>query len=367
MQTFHTDNLENYIVDQYILGKRDAEKIVEEFLNDFRSRIKDIDDDQLLVNAILINLISYKKTYYNNRFSEFSEIISGLKKRYNSKKIDFSNEVIVAENFASYALDFFDFLNLNYFSYYSRIKNIREFSKGYYIAENFELQSSFLFEKLNSISKIENFNWNWINFEEGLKEVLKNDILLRDNIEIDYKNKIQIIKLEESNKREKLNDKVKKLKRKIESLNYKVDYTKEFFNKYYYSYQLLITDTYFGDNQPFLYNLFLFLRHNNYYSYGWSYFHSCTQIGNNEIIPLECNKKLNIVGRILYNLKDFLKVDYRNDSISFFQSKFYINNKPIGDNFKTNHMKPIYDPIDDPILVLVDDFFEKQKKIYNKY
>jgi hypothetical protein len=68
----------------------------------------------------------------------------------------------------------------------------------------------------------------------------------------------------------------------------------------------------------------------------------------------------------LYNLEDFLKVELRSDSFKFFQSKFFINEKPIGDNFKANHMKPKYDPNDDPFLVLVDDFFEKQKKLYNK-
>lgn len=89
-------------------------------------------------------------------------------------------------------------------------------------------------------------------------------------------------------------------------------------------------------------------------------------IGNYEMIPLITSKKLNFLGRIFYHLCDYLILQYKDESFRFLQSKFLINDQTISDNFRANHMKTTYDKKDNPELIFIDDFFERQKKIYLK-
>jgi hypothetical protein len=140
------------------------------------------------------------------------------------------------------------------------------------------------------------------------------------------------------------------------------------FNKYYYNTQTIINNTYFGDNQPFLLNLFNFLKRNNLFQYSWSYFYSCLIEGNTEIIPLETSaKNVKPIGRLFYHLKHLLVKPYKDEPEKFIRSKFYINNEPLSSYFFTNHVYKKADSEFLPLIAEIDDFFEIQKKTYLKH
>lgn len=360
------ENLEDYIFDQYILGKRDAEFLVNEEIKKLKIKIEESDDDEIIVNNILSDLIYLKKIYDSTSINEYFEIINGAKEKALNEKIDLSVEYNEIKNISNFILEFYETRQLTYIKYTLRIKNTRESSKNFNAVLILISEADFLFKILNNLYKFQEFEWSWENFEKGLIEVLNKNLENKRIAEIDKKYELQLFELKHKSDTENAKSKIDSLNLEISSLNKKNENILEVYNKYYFETQTIISNTYFGDNQPFLFNVFNFLKRNNLLSYGWSYFYSCLILGNNEMIPLTSSKKLNFIGRIFYNLKDYLILEYKDEAFKFIQSKFLINEVPISDNFRTNHMKTIFNKEDDSELLLIDDFFEESKKIYLK-
>lgn len=363
------ENLEDYVYDQYSLGVKDAEIYVDGIFEDFKLKIQEESNREFLFKELISVLVVLKKSIFNQQFNndiEYFEIFnfSNNNDKYNIQTISGKLDDVV--NFSKFILDYYDFRSLSYLTYFSKIKNVREKSKEFNIALLYLKKSNFIFDKLNELNITEKFDWNFYSFEKGIVEVL--NLYYCKQIEFESNKNYEISLLKSNNERElstilKSN---KELENKILNLENKNEYVNEYYNKYYFNNQILIQDTYFGDNLPFLLNLYNFFKKNNLYHHGWSYFYSCMVITNNEMVPLVSFKKNNFVGYLFFKLKDFLIMHYQDVYFEFFQFKFLINGKPILKSIKRNYVKKNFDIELNPELKKIDDFFEKQSQVYNK-
>lgn len=360
------ERLEDYIIDEFLIGKSEGDILVEAIFKESKMDLDQIRTDEIKIVRILSELIKIKNEFSDTNNNYFSHIIKDAKDFASNTLLDVINEKDELNNLAKYILDFWDFKKNRNFVVKGQLLKIRENSRKYHLILNYISKSKIYFDFLNDNCKIDRYTWNWLNFENGLIKVLGNHAIEKISLESDYKLKNETIALHKNREVDDLKSEIKDLKREISQLNKEIEYRTNFHNKYYYDSEVIISDTYLGDNLPFLFNLYYFLKKNNLFSYGWSYFYSCMIIGNKEMIPLKSSKKQNFIGRILFHFKDYLILHYKDESFKFLQSKFLINEAPITENFRTNHMKTKYDSNDEPELVAIDEFFAKQKKIYIK-
>lgn len=382
------ERLEDYIIDEFVIGKREGEILLETIFQESKMDLEEIKDDKIKIVAVLADLIKIKKEFSQYTNNYFFHIIQEAKEYASNLSLKISNEEDELNNLAKYIIDIYDFKKTNDFIVELQLVKIRENSRKYHLISNFVSKAKIYFDFLNDKCKIDRYTWDWLNFENGLVRVLGDHTLEKISLEANYKLKnetFEILKnreiedLQTQNIRESeifanrknrevdnLKSDIEDLKREIDQLNKEIELRNNFHNKYYYDSQVMISNTYIGDNLPFLFNLYNFLKMNNLFSYGWSYFYSCMVIGNNEMISLKSSKKQNFIGRIFFHFKDFLILHYKDESFKFLQSKFLINESPITENFRTNHMKTKFDSNDEPELVIIDEFFSKQKKIYIK-
>lgn len=359
------ENLKNYIIEEISIGKKEAETAVEEVFNTSFEEIENIEQDNVRVIRILSEILKNKTDLSLLSTDFLTQMISG---NQDKSKYKFSKPIENEElaDLADYILDYLDFNSTSNIMVRAKLTSLRNDSLKYHAATTYIFKCKSLFDILNDKCKLDKFSWQWSNFEEGIRKVLLQHGLDIISIKSDCELKIQLL---EGSKRFDIDDlktKIEYLKRDIIDLKNENERIIDFYNKYYYNSQVLIQTTYFGDNLPFLLNLFNFFKQNNMLSNGWSYFYNCMAIGNIETVSLTTSKKLNFVGRIFYHLGDYLTLHYKDDSFKFLQSKFLINDKSFSDNFRTNHMKTTYDKNDYPELIAIDDFFENQKKIYIK-
>ncbi|WP_035673080.1 hypothetical protein [Flavobacterium sp. 83] len=360
------ERLEDYIIDEFLIGKSEVDVVLEVVFKESKEDLDQIRTDEIKIVRILSELIKIKNEFSDTNNNYFSHIIKDAKDFASDTLLDVINEKDELNNLAKYILDFWDFKKTRNFVVKGQLLKIRENSRKYHLILNYISKSKIYFDFLNDNCKIDRYTWNWLNFEQGLIRVLGNHAVEKISLDSDYKLKKETFELHTNREVEDLKSELKDLKREIGQLNKEIEIRTNVHNKYYYDTQVMISDTYIGDNLPFLFNLYNFLKSNNLFSYGWSYFYSCMIIGNNEMIPLKSSKKQNFIGRIFFHFKDYLILHYKDESFKFLQSKFLINESPITENFRTNHMKTKFDFNDEPELVVIDEFFAKQKKIYIK-
>lgn len=357
-----------------------TEKIIQETLD----RVKEESSVNNLNPTIIIGeLICLQKIIYDKKPSDIHYYYRNYYFFSNSGLISLNNDDDLS--LVEFIIKNYSILNLSHIGILSRIKNIKSDFINYFQSYFIEKKSILLFDKINQLNCLPDFIWNLDTIEKGVIEFyvkLLKDIgmvkiehkyeieSLNDNADFELKKnqqKIAYLEQKYNDKVDSLNNDIKWLNRDIEMEKGTIELYKEYHKKYLEHNSTFIIPTYFGDNQPFLFNLYNFLLKNLLLKMtGWSYFYACMSIESLEIINLESKNNLKYIGRIFYNLIDFLDPKYKSDYFEFFKNKFYINEKPINDNFFKNHMRPIIDETLQTNLSEVDAFFNKQRDIYLK-
>jgi hypothetical protein len=363
---FGVERLEDYIKEEFLKGKAEAEIEFDKFIIETSDDLQIDEKEDVLKHKVLFQIATYKTIVNKLNNEYFFQMIQQSKEYFSYPLTRTFSENDQLDRLAKYILDYYDFKSTPNHIVESQLLKIKEKSAIYHSCLHYISYSIRLFEILNDKCKIEGFTWDWFNFEDGLLKVLTNHTIEIIAIKGDYEAKIKILEFNNKSGIDSLTNKIQNLKEDIKNEINKNEFLTEFQKKYYENSPIDITQTYFGDNLPFLFNLFNFLKRNNLLQFGWSYFYSCMITGNNEMIPLKKPKKLNFIGRIFYHLTDYLVLQYKEQPLQFLKSKFLIDENYITDSFKNNHMKPNFDKIDEPELMIVDDFFEKQEKIYLK-
>lgn len=371
------DQSEIFISQYKEAENRGRRKASESFL-ELKKKFEESSETDSKTVFLLSEIILLKKAINELYTDEFYQIIHRAKEYASNSKIDISKKDDEITNLFSYTLNFYRFQNTPDSTILKNLLLISIKISDMYKAQSLITKFEYFFKKLNAICKIDSFNWDWSNFESGLIKFQFNQFLDK----LSYKNQheaeiykikkqheaeIDNISVNASSKVEKLESRIIDLNHQINNLNDTVEYMKNYFDKYYYRTQTIISDTYFGDNQPFLLNLYNFLKINNLFPYGWSYFYNCLVEGNHEIIPLETTERnIKPIGRIFYHLKDLLIKHYKDEPEKFIRSKFHINNQPLGIAFFRNH---VYSKPDKDIQIAIreiDRFFEKQNETFLK-
>lgn len=365
-------------------SREEAELQIENIIQGILDKVNDESTITNLKPVIIIaELICIKEIINNKKPSDIHYYFRNYNFFSNSGLISSDNDVDVS--LVEFIIKNYSILNIPHFSFISRIKKIKNDFTDYFKSCFVEKKSKLLFDRINELNCLPDFIWSIDTIEKGIIEFY---IKLLNNIEItknEHKYEIKSLKYDadfESTRLERKieyledahNDEIKSLNFELERLTNGIEiekntlqFYKDYVKKYFEHNTALIIPTYFGDNQPFLFNLYNFLITNLLLKMtGWSYFYACLAINNIEIINLESKNNLKFIGRIFYNLIDFLDPKYKSDYFEFFKNKFYINEKPINDNFFKNHMRPTYDETLNTNLSEIDAFFNKQRDIYLK-
>lgn len=363
-ERFQDDNLEKYISCEFLAGKTEAESEVKEYIEKVMLEVHKAEDSELKLYKVIENLIANKTSFYSVRKNYFSLIAIESTAQFRQLEENLETN---PEKFAIFLLDYFKFKNFSDTRISKLLATVKKDSYLYHTAIFFKLYSQLLFDLLNSLDlKMDSFRWEWTNIESGLVLLLKNKVIDKKSNQYDFEYQIMSLENKSKSEKNKLSDEIRGLKSDLDQSINKFTFYEEANKKYYYNSEIIINNTYFGDNMPFLYTLYAFLRSYNLTQYSWSYFYLCMTVGNNEMIFLEKPKKLNLLGRIFYHLEFYLIPPYRENYFQFIISKFLINGERIEPKFKNNHMSPDYDKTIEKELVKVDVFFREQDKIYIK-
>ncbi len=360
-------NLKVYLINEIKVSRQEAELFTDNIIKEILNRIDNNIPVSVNLFSIISELIHLKKSIF---FVETSEIHYYYKvySFFNNSLLNSLNKTVDDdEKLVDFIFENFAFLKLPNYIISNRFKNFKRDFYSYYIRIYFEKKSILLFDKLNELNYLKDFIWNLDNLDKGILEFYKLLIIDKEKADANFKIEIEYIKDKGELKINRLEDEIKTKDREIRYKEGTIELYNDYHKKYLENYPTFINDTYFGDNQPFIFNLYNFLRKNLLINMmGWSYFYSCLSSNSNEIINLQSKNNLKFIGRILYCLQDFLQPKYKSDFHDFLKNKFYINEKPINDNFFKNHMRPIYDKSLYPNLNEIDDFFANQKNIYIK-
>lgn len=358
--------LEEIIVEQILNGKDEAIKVLNILIDELKKCINDNINDDVIVFKIISDLIMMKKELFTNGYHEFLQLKNNA---FKFNKVILSSSVSDDDQLrliANYFLDFHDFNKSNNQYLKIQIQRIRDVSKFYFLEVNLIKESALYFDILNDKCKIDGYLWNWQSFERNVAKLISDNTMQMISIKNNCNLEIDLMKLDKDRNSEILNEKIGNLQEKIISHENKNEYVNDYFNKYYFNNQIQIYNTYFGDNTPFLLNIFNFLKKNNMLDNSWSYFHSCLVLGNSEMIFLVSFKKNIFIGYFLLKLKDYLVMQYQDNYFEFYKSKFLINGTIISDSFKRNYFKKDFDNQLMPELDKIDVFFKEQQKIYLK-
>lgn len=363
-QELGVSNLKKHLVDEIKKARIDADILTNDIFETALNRIERDAVKQYNSYIILNELIHLKKNIYLN---ETSEVYFYFKNYSFLKKNELDSNEDENEELVDFIIEYFTFLNLPYFVIFNRFKNFKNDFKFYFLRYFYEQKSKLLFDELNTFNVLKDFTWNLENLDNGILKLYQLLIIDKERSISDLQLENRYAKELSDIKIKSLEDEQKQLIREINLKEGTISYYDEYHRKYLENYPTLINETFFGDNQPFIFNLYNFLRKNLLIDMmGWSYFYSCMSSNSNEIINLQSKNNLKFIGRIFYCLQEFLQPKYKSDFHDFLKNKFYINEKPINDNFFKNHMRPIYDESLYPNLNEIDDFFANQKNIYIK-
>lgn len=361
-----TENLRSYLEEQINLGKSEADKEIDNLIEKIFERINKEDlDKEIISSSIISNLIFLRKSIYQENVSFFNFFMTNYK-LYNASNLflrpdlNFNEDIRLIE----FIIEYYTFIKIPDFTIIIQLQEIKNYSKHYYLNHYFRIKSSKLFEKLNEIKYLKSFVWDSNSFEDGIAKFYEKLYFAKKD-SIDKMNReISKIQKEHQYEIEDLKDELKYCEDDKESISRDLEVKDNYITKYIENCPTILLEMYFGDNQPFIFNFFNFLRtHKLMCKHGWSHFFSCFTLDNKEVIYLQSNKNLKFIGRIFYNLiKYFLLPKYANES--FIRMKFYIDDKPIGEHFFTNHMNSRLKKDEYDYFEIIDSFFENQKKIF---
>ncbi len=360
--------IRTFLRDEIKKGKEDAEKKLSALIEPFLKSIENPDlQNEVKLIKITSELVFFNKIIFNNSISNFSFFTNNYK---NISAYNLNNTVTEQINFddlVDYILKFYDFNRTQDFFLINKFRKISSESENYYLVKLLEIELVNLLTRLNELNLNHPFKWRKDNIEFGIVDVLHTL----------YKEKLDIIsdseeKIRRNNRKFKdeiidLKDEIEQINKEKYYLNDELIFQKSYNQKYIESYSTIIAETYFGDNLPFLLQLYNFLKtHRLMSKYGWSYFYLCMITNNTDKIDLESKKESKFIGRVFYNLIDFLTPKYRENHRSLFTNKFTLNGKTLNENFFVNHMRAKYDETLHPNFQDVDDFFSDLRKIYLK-
>lgn len=352
-----TDNLLDYLSFEIKEGRESAkEKIYKLFLSTTEKLIKLDNSKESDLKQTLEYIIFFREYYLKISCVDFAfyEKQSKMFSSFSHLNNDERNQEI-----ASFIIENTNIESCNHKLkqkiLISKLKNIREESECFYIVHYFEKNLINLCNLLKNIENLIKFDWSPNNFDNGIINILN---------ELNSRHQKKIIELKQAHayELEKLEDKITKLKSK----NQENEVNNKFLEEYVKKYPIMDYSSYFGDNIPFLLSVFNFLKNNHLTFCSWSFFCFCLFEKNEMKINLEKSQNMKFIGRIFFNLSDFLLPKYKNDYESFFRSKFLIDNEPINNSFFTNHVKISIDKSLNHDLDSIDNFFVKSKNTYNK-
>ncbi len=365
------ENLEAHIVDLIKKSKIEAEREADIVIQKILAKIDEFKSNAgLLSVGIISDLVYVKKIIYNNEITNFNFYIhnfkGGFSNIYNTENSnDYNNEL------AKFIIKTIGSFEINWLVSIGKFEKLKIEIPSYYLTESFLNRLPDLFLTLNKLNLIKDFTWDINSIDEGITSLFK-ELVINYDVQIrDLESKLKFEKERLNFKISSLQDKIesndKNFIREIDAKEYVINFHRDYIKKYLENQPIPIFETYFGDNDLFLMNVYKFLVKNQLLKEtSWSYFYWRSIIGDDQIINLTSKGNLKFIGRVFYNLQDFLLPKYKNDFYEFLMNKFYVNEKPINQNFFKNHMRPIFDETLYPDLLKVDTFFEKQKDIYMK-
>ena len=374
------ENLEAHIVDLIQKSKteaeNDAKELVEEILTSMKNEVFSFNVN---ISYICESLILLKTIIYNSNYSDFHYYLTNFRKS-SIFQFDLNSKVDNDLELARYIINHINSLGLSFIGTIGKFNSLQNEVLSYYKTESLISKISVVFLELDKLNLIKEFSWNINTLDKGLSSLFK-DLTIKYETKIDELNskiRKQELKIELENEKYKseisrLKDdfdfEVRSLNRDIESKEYTIELYKDYTKKYLENQPYYVQNTYFGDNLPFLINVYNFLVKNQFVKgLSWSYFYSCLVIGNNEIINLTNNGKLNFIGRFFYFLKNYIDIKYRsnNEYKDFIYQKFYINEAAMSEAFYRNYVVDYYDETKHKNLAEIDAFFSKQDEIFLK-
>lgn len=372
-KNLQVESLENYILELIQNSKIEADAKVDNLINGFITYIdENKENKELLSIGIISNLVHIRKIIYNYENKNFNFYVNNFKnKMFNITNLQ--NNQFEDTELAKFIIKIINSFEFNWIITLSKFKELKTEIPSYYFSEILLNKLPYLFKLLNELNLIKDFTWDISNLENGITELYK-DLYLKYQSQINsLELKIKFENEKYESKFSSLNDKfdyeVRSLKRDIESKEYTIELYKEYTKKYMENQSVVIFETYFGDNVPFLINVYNFLVKNQFIKgLSWSYFYSCLVIGNNEIINLTNNGKLNFIGRFFYFLKNYIDIKYRsnNEYKDFIYQKFYINEAAMSEAFYRNYVVDYYDNTKHKNLAEIDVFFSNLDEIFLK-
>lgn len=190
------ERLEDYIIDEFVIGKREGEILLETIFKESKMDLEEIKDDKIKIVAVLADLIKIKKEFSHYTNNYFFHIIQEAKEYASNLSLKISNEEDELNNFAKYIIDIYDFKKTNDFIVELQLLKIRENSRKYHLILNYTSKAKIYFDFLNDKCKIDRYTWNWINFENGLIRVLGEHAIEKISLEANYKLKNETFEIQ---------------------------------------------------------------------------------------------------------------------------------------------------------------------------
>lgn len=360
-----TNNLMGYLIEQINIGESEAEKEVDDIIDQILKKIEiDSLKDEDKPSIIATELIILQKIIYQKEISTISFFVNTYK-NYKTPLLNNINDNSENDKLADFIFEYYKFIDKPDWIVFAELKRIKDDFKKYFLSHFYEKKSERLFQKLNEMNYPEKYEWKISNFEHGVIEIYKKIFLENKQSNDNFNTELEIIKKKNELEVDKLNYQINSLKKEKITLEGVIQFQEDYRKKYLDDVQVKVYDTYFGDNLPFLVNLYNFLsEHLLLKMYSFSHFYLCMTLKNNEMINLSRRKESKLIGRVFHYFinEGFLLPKFANKE--FIKSKFYINEQPIKEIFFNNHSKKNSDPEDSKYISIADDFFEKQKKIF---
>lgn len=321
-------NLNDYVFNEIKLGYEKSIILSDKYIQNILTEIRELDSDKKTTH-IFYHISLLKKAKLEISSESFIHYFNESKKFKSPKTLDFNNEII---NLSEYIVKYFNLICHSEKEIVDELRKINNKSFMFFFSNSIYEKGIILFEELKLIPEIKPLEWSYSNIDLGL---LQNYILHKiDNHSALETNDIKYIRTIEH-----LEYSIENLNADLEASKKKIEFHDEYYNKYYYSTEPLLKDTYFGDNQPLIHCLYNFLKENNCLDYGWSYFYNCLTTHNNEVINLKSIQTNYFFGNLFWELSRFLKEPYKYEFKRFFYNKFYIGEKPLKESFFRNYYR----------------------------
>jgi hypothetical protein len=346
-------NLVDFIFDELEKGYENGIYQGKIYIQAIQDELKGLDDDVKLMTIIKYLTVIKNEDLINNS-NRFKHYFDESKKFKLTDVKGFKKEL---KNMAYYILKYFSCLYHSDVELINELKKFSEESYKYFISKYIYDNGVILLKELKLINGFDKLDCDYSNLSLGL--------LSRNQIQkIEFNSEIEKNIASNDSEVDDLSRDLRYLKTDLKRSEEQIELLKSTIDKYYFSSQTLIQDTFFGDNQPLVFELYNFLKNNNCLDYGWSYFYNCLVEGNIEIISLRNKQPNYFFGYLFWAISAFLKPPYTNDK-KFFYNKFYIDQQPLKDSFFRNYYRSFKNE-DYECIETIAKFIVKLKKIHNK-